>query len=133
MLICLPKKKKETATERAPEPFREEAIKKKGWKKEGKWKKRRKKKRNKTTAKFKKSTRTRWWSKIRKSFVSALTRKWKEEKEEKMCRSTARHPKTRQGLGRRRRLLLLLLLLGQSMLGVSAAAEGSRHAVKEER
>ena len=89
-------------------------------KKEGKWKKRRKKNRMKKKAKCKKSTRTRWWSKIRKSFVSAFTRKRKEEEEEKKCRSKARYPKERQGLGRWGRWLLLLLLLGQSMLGVSA-------------
>ena len=46
--------------------------------KEGKWKKRRKKRRKKKKTKCKESTRTGWWSEIRKSFVSAFTRKRKE-------------------------------------------------------
>ena len=46
-----------------------------------KWKTRRKKKRRQEKAKCKKSTRTRWWSRIKKSFVSAFTRYSKEEEE----------------------------------------------------
>ena len=61
--------------------------------KQGKWKKRMKKK-----TKCKKSTRTRWWCKIRKSFASDFTRKMKtkDEKEEKRCRSKARHSNARK-------------------------------------
>ena len=59
---------------RTQEPFREEGHKNERWriqekKKEGKCKKRRKKRKNRNKAKCKKSTRTRWWSKIGKSFV----------------------------------------------------------------
>ena len=74
--------------------------------------------------KCKNSTRTRWWSRIGKSFVGASTRKRKEEGEEKKCRSKVRYSKARQGLGRR---LLPFCLLEQSMFCVNAAAEGSQN------
>ena len=92
------KQKSSNSHGKDPRTFQERGHKDERWriqerKKQGKWKKRRKKK-----TKCKKRTRTRWWSKIRKRFASAFTRKMKtkEEKDEKRCRSNARHPKARK-------------------------------------
>ena len=75
---------KETARERAQEPFREEAIKRGKMANSGKEEGGRKEERKQEKTKCKKSTRTRWWIKIRQSFVSALPRKRKEEEEKKV-------------------------------------------------
>ena len=87
----------------------EGAVKRKG----GEFRKRRRKeggrKKKKKKRKCKKSARSRWWTKIGKSVVCAFTRKGKEEEEEKKCRGEVRYTKA-----------------GQSMSGVSAAAEGSQ-------
>ena len=50
----------------------------------------------------------------------------RRKEEEKTCSGEVRYTKARQGLGRWRTWLLFLFLLGHSMLGVSAAAEGSQ-------
>ena len=101
---------KETARGRTQEPFREGSHKEERW--------REKEETKEEQEKCKKSARTRWWSKIAKGFVSAFTRKRKEEEEEKKCRGEVRYTKARQ--------IFSFFLLGRSMLGVSAAAEGSQ-------
>ena len=53
----------------------------------------------KKTQKCKKSARTRWCSKIGKSFVCAFTRKRKEEEEERMCRGKSKIPQGETRLG----------------------------------
>ena len=77
------KERRGTARVRAQKPFKKEATKKEG----GEFRKGRKKESGrkggkKKKAKCKKSTRTSWWNKIRKSFVGAFTRKRNVEKEE---------------------------------------------------
>ena len=104
---------KESVRERDQTTFKKEPVKKRGGefrkgRKEGKWKKRRKKKRKNKITDCRKSTRTTWWSKIRKSFVGALMRKRKVVKEERDVEGKAKHPKARIFLGRWGRWLLLL-------------------------
>ena len=57
-------------------------------------------------------------------FVPSRGRGRRRKKKRGAERSKVRYTKARQGLGRWGRWLLLLFVLGQSMLGVSAAAEG---------
>ena len=81
-------------------------------KREGMWKKRRKKRRKKEKEKCKKSARTRWWSGIGKSFVSAFTRKRMEEEEEKKCRSKVRYTKGETRLGTMGKMVSSLFAAG---------------------
>ena len=119
-----PRTFEENSQGKDPSTFRGRNLQAKKWRvqkkrEEEKWKKRKKKKKKKA-----KHRKRRWWTKCKQSIASLFTLRKKEDVIEKERRKEARRLEGTQTMVKTWRWLLLLLLLGQSVLGVSAAAEG---------